>query len=133
MKTTDEKPLNASIPLSAMYKSLVKEYSRLCRYTDDLEREVKELRHKNENQRIEIKFMKEKIARRKIVDEYGGDVEQMQRTILECKEKLRHQQRAMENFTKKHKNKDVTIEQVSEFFKSLETESDDTETENIGQ
>ncbi len=133
MKTTNDKPLNESIPLSAMYRSLVKEYSRLCRYTDTLEKEVKELRHKNENQRIEIKFMKEKIARRKIVDEYGGDVEQMQRTILECKEKLRHQQRAMENFAKKHKNKDVTIEQVSEFFKSLETPENDSENQNIEQ
>ena len=59
MKNTD-KPLNNSIPLSAMYRSLVKEYSRLCRYTDSLENEVKELRHKNENIRIENKFMKEK-------------------------------------------------------------------------
>ena len=132
MKNVD-KPLNNSIPLSAMYKSLVKEYSRLCRYVDTLECENKELRHKNDNQRVEIKFMKEKIARRKIVDEYGGDVEQMHKIIADGKAKRKNMQKAMEIFAKKHKNKDVTIEQLTEFFKSLETELNDTETENIEQ
>lgn len=122
MKPND-KPLNMSIPLSAMYKSLVKEYSRLCRYTDSLEAEVKELRHKNENIRIENKFLKEKIARRKIVDEYGGDVEQMHKIIEEGKKKRRQQQRMMENFAKNHKSKDVTIDQLTEFFKSLEADN----------
>lgn len=119
-RSNNNQPLNAAIPLSAMYRSLVKEYSRLCKYTDSLEKEVKDLRHKNENIRIENKFLKEKIARRKIVDEYGGDVEQMHKVIEEGKKKRRQQQRMMENFAKNHKGKDVTIQQLTDFFKSLE-------------
>lgn len=132
MKNTD-KPLNNSIPLSAMYRSLVKEYSRLCRYTDKLERENKELQRKNDNQRVEIKFMKEKIARRKIVDEYGGDVEVMYRIIEDGKKKRRQQQRMLENFAKKHKDKNVTIEQLTDFFKTLENDDNDSENQNIEQ
>lgn len=127
----NEKPLNMSIPLSAMYKSLVKQYSRLCKYADSLESEVKELRRKNENIRVENKFLKEKIARRKIVDEYGGDVEQMHKIIADGKAKRKNMQRMMENFAKRHKGKDVTVEQLTEFFKSLETD-DDTENQDNG-
>ena len=119
-----EQPLNKSIPLSALYKSLVKEYARQNRYIDKLESENKELRHSVDNKKIEIKFLKEKITRRNIIDQYGGDVEQMYKAIEEGKEKRRNMQKAIENFALKHKGKDLSISDIKNFFESLDINSE---------
>ena len=120
-------PLNNSVPLPTLYKSLVKEFIRQNRYIDKLEAENKELRHSVDNKRIEIKFLKEKIARHNIVQQYGGDVEQMYKAIEEGKEKRKHMQTAIENFAIKHRGKDLTINDIREFFETLEVNSNKEE------
>lgn len=119
-----EQPLNKFIPLPTLYKSLVKDFARQNRYIDKLESENKELRHSVDNKRVEIKFLKEKIARRNIIDQYGGDVEQMYKAIEEGKEKRRNMQKAIENFALKHKGKDLSISDIKNFFESLDINSE---------
>ena len=122
-----DQPLNKSIPLSALYKSLVKEYARQNRYIDKLEAENKELRHSVDNKKVEIKFLKEKIARHNIVQQYGGDVEHLYKAIEEGKEKRKNMQTAIERFAVKHRGKDLTINDIREFFESLEINSEKEE------
>lgn len=118
-----DEPLNNSVPLPTLYRSLVKEFARQNRYIDKLEAENKELRHSVDNKKIEIKFLKEKIARHNIVQQYGGDVEQMYKAIEEGKEKRKNMQTAIENFAVKHRGKDLTINDIREFFEALEANS----------
>lgn len=109
-----EKRLNDSIPLSALYKSLVRDYARQNRYIDKLEDENRKLKEEVESGLWKIQTLKEKYEHTEIGELYDK--------LEESEKRRKNLTKMFEGFVKNHKSKDVCesdIEGLIGQFKEL--------------
>ena len=111
---TEEKPLNQAIPLSALYKSLVKHYAQQNRYIDKLEDENKKLKAQVEDGLWKIQVLKDKYEHTEVGEVYAK--------LEESEKRRKNVTKMFEGFIANHKAKDVVesdIEGLIEQFKEL--------------
>ena len=110
----EDKPLNQSVPLSALYKSLVKHYAQQNRYIDKLEDENRKLKKDVEDGLWKIQVMKDKYEHTEIGELYAK--------LEESEKRRKNLTKMFEGFVKNHKAKDVCesdIDGLIEQFKEL--------------
>lgn len=108
----EDKPLNNSIPLSALYKSLVKHYAQQNRYIDKLEAENDKLKKQLVEYAVKMRVMEDKFN--------NTDVGEMKREIADFEKKRKNMIQMFEGFIKKHKGKDVELEEIQSIFDEFE-------------
>lgn len=107
----DEKPLNNSIPLSALYKSLVKHYARQNKYIDKLEAENGKLKKDIEDCLWKIQALKEKYEHTEVGDVYAK--------LEESEKRRKNITKMFEGFIANHKAKDVNEDSINELMEKF--------------
>ena len=107
-----DKPLNNAIPLTAMYKSLVKHYAQQNKYIDKLEAENSELKKQLIESAVKMRVMENKFN--------DSDVGVMKREIAEFEKKRKNMIQMFEGFIRKHKAKDVELSEIQDIFDKFE-------------
>lgn len=125
--TTTKENLNQSVPLEAQFKSLLANFKAQNRYIDGLELKIKDLTLKVEHKNAKIRKLQEELSGYKILRDLGiKDKDGLCRAIIDNTVKRRNMQKAIENFAKKHKKKDVGFDELKELLDSFNADLDVT-------
>lgn len=95
----EEQPLNKSIPLSAMYKSLVKHYAKQNKYIDELEEKINKLNEKLMHKDNALMCLNKKFEK--------------------IKNKRQKNLSALQKFMISHKENDVNEENIKELINEI--------------